>query len=269
MLCSLLAATVLVCIAAGCSDDQAGPPPVVATSNTYLQAAVWDLIGRDVPVMSLAGPGACPGHFDLKPSDARRLGRVPLLLSLPGQDDLARAAGPDTVSAVVPPPGGLGDPNTYLGVCRRVSKLLAHNGLVTEDHAAGRLERIEARMASLRQWMRQELAAAGLEGAPVVAPAHQVQFCRAAGLRVIAVYTGSDTTSTGEIGRVIAAADQDPPMLVIANRPQGRKLADALAGRLGDVPVAVLCNFPDPDQSPPFDEMVRTNVGSLIEAATP
>ena len=56
---------------------------------------------------------------------------------------------------------------------------------------------------------------------------------------------------------------------MVANRPEGRRAADALAKRLG-AQVVVLGNFPDPQEGHAlFDDLLRANVNLLIEAGRP
>ncbi len=56
--------------------------------------------------------------------------------------------------------------------------------------------------------------------------------------------------------------------LIIANRPEGRQAADALADRFG-AQVIVFDNFPDGHGRDSFDRLVRTNVEQLVKAVQP
>jgi hypothetical protein len=71
---------------------------------------------------------------------------------------------------------------------------------------------------------------------------------------------GGDPASIREIdlARAVAAARN------VANRPEGRRTADALAGRL-NARVVVLENFPDRVRGRiSFDQMIRANLARLI-----
>jgi hypothetical protein len=68
--------------------------------------------------------------------------------------------------------------------------------------------------------------------------------------------------------RAIQAAETGGARLVIANRPEGREVADALADRLGG-PVVVFDNFPPSGEADGFDRMLRRNVRALVEAVPP
>ena len=55
---------------------------------------------------------------------------------------------------------------------------------------------------------------------------------------------------------------------IIANLPEGRQAADALADRLA-AQVVVFGNFPDGQGSDSFDRLVRDNVTLLVKATQP
>ena len=54
--------------------------PQIATTTSYLEAAVHDLLGEDFSVLRLAEPGTCPGHFDIRPSQVLELRQCGVLL---------------------------------------------------------------------------------------------------------------------------------------------------------------------------------------------
>ena len=60
----------------------------VAVSSPYLEAAVREVLCRDVPMVRLAGPSMCPGHFDMRPSQISELARCGLLVRFDFQQAL-------------------------------------------------------------------------------------------------------------------------------------------------------------------------------------
>lgn len=104
----------------------------------------------------------------------------------------------------------------------------------------------------------------------VIASGHQRDFCAGLGSKVVAAFRPADSAwGVREIEAAIAAGQHAQVRLIIANRPEGRRTADALAERLG-ARVVVFENFPALRQGRvAFDEMTSANVAALLKAAQP
>ncbi len=265
-----LTVCVLIGLAAGSGCRKPPPPADVAASNTFLAAAARDLLGPGRSVACLAGPGMCPGHFDVRPGQVSQLRRCGVLLRLDFQKGLdARLAGPvaDGLRIVeVRLPGGLCEPASYLAACRQAADALVDAGLLDRPAADRRLRAVEDRMERLSDDAKAHVAA--LKNGPVLTSNHQDAFCRWLGLEVAATFRGADAASVGEVDRAVRAGEAAGVRLVIANRPEGRRLADALAARL-DAAVVVFDNFPATGEDRAFDALVRRNVDALVRAAGP
>lgn len=263
----LFLAATLLC--QGCDRSASGSPaPLVAVSNSYIESAVRDLLGADVAILRLAEPGMCPGHFDVRPSQVEALRHCRVLLRFDFQDALDAKfahlvqAGLRIVAVRVD--GGMCEPASYRSVCTQIADALVQAGLLERSAADGRLAAIDASLAELSAWALQHVVAAELDGRRAVSSAHQEAFCRFLGLDVRASYRAADTTSIAEIDRAVASGAQAD--FIIANLPEGRRLADALAGRLGAT-VVVFDNFPDTvHHGGRFEGLFRENVRRLIDA---
>jgi len=270
---TLLLFAILIPGAEGCQEQAGEPPPAIAVTNSYLEAAVKDMLGRDVSVLRLAEPDMCPGHFDVRPSHLSKLRGCRVLLRFDIQESLdaklAAAASDGLSIREVRVPGGLCEPDSYLGACRGTAEALVGVGLLEESQAERRLAEIETRVEASKVQCLREIEQAGLHGRAVIASVHQEGFCRWLGLNVVATFSGADTASIGEIDRAVQAGKQAGSGIVVANLPEGRKLADALAERLG-AEVVVFANFPSVTNGcPSFDDLLTSNVRALVETAGP
>ncbi len=256
-------------LVAGCESVAEPSAPGVkplAVSSPYLEAAVVDLLGGDTPLVRLAGPSSCPGHFDVRPSQIRELADCRLLIRFDFQAGLDRLLAErrngEPRIVTVSEPGGLCVPDTYLAVCRRLADRFAADGTMSRSAANAKLAEIERREAALGKAASDRIDAAGLRGAPVLCSKHQADFCRWLGLRVAAEFPNADTASTGGIDRAVTDAAEARVRFIIANEPEGRRAADALADRL-HAAVIVFANFPEPGKPDAFDAMVRRNLSAL------
>jgi zinc transport system substrate-binding protein len=259
---------------AGCqrSENPTGGPRI-ATATSYLECAAHDVLGEDEGVLRLAEPGTCPGHFDVRPSQAVALRRCQALLRFDFQDSLdAVLDGSGTnhpFVVVVTIHDGLCRPASYLSACRQVADAFVAHGLLQRTNADMRLQSIAMRLDSLTQQSTNRIAQAGLAGRPVIASVHQSDFCGWLGLKVVALFQAADTSSVAEIDEAIRAGKFAGIKLVVANLPEGRRTADALAERL-NARVAVFGNFPALEHGRvSFDDLLAGNVEALVAAARP
>ncbi|MCX8109595.1 MAG: hypothetical protein N3G20_12420, partial [Verrucomicrobiae bacterium] len=243
--------------------------PQIAVTTSYLEAAVCDLLQTQVVVLRLSEPGTCPGHFDLRPSEARMARSCRLVLRFDFQKSLdpklsagTQESGPKICE--INPPDGMCRPETYLSVCEQVAKCLSEAGLIDSIQAEARLGTIRSRLEILASKAQRCMSEAGLHGRPVIASHRQEMFCKWLGLKVVGTFRGADTSSIGEIENALKAGKLANVGLVIANSPEGRRAADSIASRLG-AKVVLFDNFPRPKNGAvSFDEMVIANITRLV-----
>ncbi|MCX8154960.1 MAG: hypothetical protein N3J91_00690 [Verrucomicrobiae bacterium] len=246
-------------------------PAELACGSSYLEAAARDVTQQPVPLLRLAEPGTCPGHFDLRPSQAEALRRCRLLLrfdfqqALDTQVQAGAPGGPEV--GVVSVRGGMCVPATYLAVCEQIIPHLARWQQRPPEAYQPQLSAIRQRLQTLEKTLHLQVREAGLAGVPVIASKRQRDFCEWLGLRVAGDFTGADIARPSELEKVINAGRAAGARLVIANLPEGRKAADFIADALG-AKVVVLGNFPLPSASgPDFDALLQENVRGLCQTA--
>jgi len=255
----------------GCRPDSPAPTePKLASATSYLESAAQEFFETRPDFIRLAEPGTCPGHFDIRPSQAAALRRCRALLRFDFQSSLDKildASGTNGPAVVeVKLREGMGLPSSYLSVCRQVGQGLAANGLLTATNVEATLQRVSARMVALAQEATNAVAQSAWAGATVIASAHQKEFCEWLGLKVVATFRAADTASVAEIDDALNAGKLAAVKLVIANLPEGRRTADALAERL-KARVVVFGNFPVLDHGRVwFDDLLRENLRALQAA---
>ena len=149
----------------------------VAVSSPYLEAAVREVLPQGVPIVRLAGPSMCPGHFDMRPSQISELARCGLLVRFDFQKKLDEKLVNECQTAAITVRGGLCVPETYLSACRQVADHLVQAGFLSRAEADARLAKLADRMTALRQEVEHQVQAGNLHDAPVLASGHQADFC--------------------------------------------------------------------------------------------
>jgi zinc transport system substrate-binding protein len=256
---------------AGCGRQESAAVKHVAATNTYLECAAAELFESREGIMRLAGPGMCPGHFDIRPKQVEELRRCRILLRFDFQKGLdAKLTGvaENGLQIIeVRVTGGLGEPKNFLETCRQVGEALVAANLLEAKRRDLRLAAIEKSLNDLSAWTKSQITAAKLEGTPVIASMHQADFCRSLGLKVVAGFSGPDTSGILAIDEAVQSGQSAGVKLIVGNEPEGRSVADALADRLG-AKVVLLKNFPELDERASFETMVRENVNRLCGGGT-
>ena len=267
---AFLVACSLLC--AGCEDRPGEESRAeIAVTNSYLGCVVWDLCGDDKDVLCLAPPGMCPGHFDISPLQVRQLRDCRMLLLFDFQKQieqmLSRVKEKGLKTALVEKGSGLCVPETYLAACREVSNILSSEYPESKPRYQQMLGIIEKRLKDLREELLGKVQQAGVSSAEVLTSNHQADFVNWLGLETIATFVGNDIETAAGIDHCIRKARGREVRFVIANKQEGTAIAKAMAERLGARAV-VFSNFPElRGRASGFDELLRANVQTLLEAA--
>ncbi len=271
---AIVAALLAAWAATGCRPTQPAAIdhiPRLAVTTSFLECAARDLLGDSVHIVRLAEPGACPGHYDVRPSQAMEVQACQALARFDFQNhldtQLKLAAQCQIIS--VAPRGGLCCPESYMAACRQLADGFIALHWLAAEKAEEKLKSLAARSDAQAAHLRRLVQQAGLAGTPVLASGHQKDFCEWLGLKVAATFRSADTAGIAEIDRAIAAGELSQVKLVIANLPEGRRTADALGEHL-KAKVVVFANFPLIKASRmSFDELLADNVQALIHASRP
>ncbi len=274
LLATVTAGLLLMLVGSGCKPaNPSASTPKLASATSYLESAAQEFFGGEQDFVRLAEPGTCPGHFDIRPRQAAELRRCRALVRFDFQASLDKVLeaketnGPVVVEVKIR--NGLCLPDSYLSACRQIKEAFVGRGLLEPANAEATLQTVAQRLSMLGQEATNQVARAGLVGAPVITSVHQKDFCEWLGLQVVATFRAADTASVAEIDEAISAGKLAKVKLVIANLPEGRRTADALADRL-QARVAVFGNFPTLNHGRIwFDDLIRTNVAALLAAGQP
>jgi zinc transport system substrate-binding protein len=274
LLATAVTAFLCACVVIGCRPTQPSTSiqgPSLAATTSYLESAARDLLGDSVHIVRLAEPGACPGHYDVRPSHALEVQACQALARFDFQKDLdARlklAAQCQIISVSLR--GGLCCPESYLTASHQLADKFVVLHWLTATNAEEKLKSLATRLDAQATQLRQQVQQTGLVGTPVLASGHQKDFCEWLGLKVAATFRSADTAGIAEIDRAIAAGELSKVKLVIANLPEGRRTADALGERL-KAKVVVFGYFPvEKAGRMRFDDLLADNVQALIQAAQP
>ncbi len=249
----------------GCVGEKDYPEQLLLVSNSYFECVAREFLSPDeLAICRLSEPGTCPGHFDIRPSQAAMIRQSSLVLMFDFQSGVAtklrQIGGKEKRIILLSEHGGLCVPETYLATCAEIGEKLVEQGWLTHEKYETRLELVRDRM----QVLGAEILplTEKFRGKSVVCSKNQKEFCVWLGLSVTETFSGKDTPSLSQVLKLVDCGKKAEIVAVIGNIPEGNLVAKHLADEI-EVPVCMLANFPDPRVG--FDDMIQKNVQLILK----
>ena len=262
----------LVITLAGCSY------PVVAEESTYAVVCTnsiladfsEQLLPDAVSIDYIMPAGACPSHFDTRPSDVSLIATADVIVSLgwePWLDALITASGNTDVTQIRC--SGLGEWNVPSTACTYVETLrdnfilmLPEENATIKQNAETYLEEINTTASSLQQ----SIISNGLSGRSVICIEWYHEVLSWLGFTVSHAYGPPEGLSTQDMLNVTTVASEQPVCAIIDNLQSGTEFGARIAAESGASHV-IFTNFP---QAVPgadtYLEMMEYNTNQLITA---
>jgi len=262
----LLAVSVL----AGFAGSSAAKLVVVATT-TQMKAVLDEVGGPYIRTSELIPGGSCPGHYDVRPGDIRKLGGGAVLFIhgyegfIPRLVAAAPKPGPRVVRVEITdswlkPASHISAART---VCTHLSRLDPRNAKAYQT----RLSAVIARSKKLETELKGAVSRAGCAGKPVAASDQQAPFLRWLGFKVVVEYGRSEDFTAAGLHRITKAARGGRVRLVVDNLQSGEDAGATIAKSLGAARVT-LSNFPNGyARTSTWEACVRDNVQRLLAKA--
>lgn len=256
----------------GPGEQTIAASPFAATAS-LLAVALRDVLESDESVSVLDEPEQQFDDLDLNKNQLQQFRGCEILFRFGFQGSIDQQIGDDSGVGqprivAVDVPGGMCQPDSYLAICQRIGQALVRQERLSREQADQRAAALVIRLQELFSWMRNEIASADLRYAPVLASESQNAFCQQLGLNVAATFSDAQTTSErpGGLDRAVDAAKGAETQFIITSPGKEREVAGVLADRTG-ARVVEFGRVPTSHDAGAFDEMVRENVHTLIDAA--
>ncbi|MDD5557034.1 MAG: metal ABC transporter substrate-binding protein [bacterium] len=244
-----------------CGVAAAGEELRVAATTSLLGCAASRVGGERVRVTVMVPPGACPGHFDMKPSEARSIEECDLLLRHGFESFLPRALPRRVRDLAVRPAENDMIPPGQAEAARLVAEAFAE---MRPEWGAFFRERLGAYLEELGAAGREITGAAetlGVREVPVAVSVRLEPFFRWMGFRRILAYGIPEEMTPRKMAGHIERAKRMEVALVADNAQSGSDTGLPIARETGAGHV-VLRFFPERDG---YVETLRRNAELVIE----
>jgi zinc transport system substrate-binding protein len=244
-----------------CHGFAAGEKLQVVATTSLLGCAASRVGGDRVNVTVLVPPGSCPGHFDMKPSEARSIEDCDILLRH-GFESFLPESLPGSVSDVrVKTTANEMTPESQEEIAKSVAG--AFSSAAPEEKKYFH-EQTEAYLAGLKKAagrIRGEAAEAGVEDIPVAASVRLVGFLNWMGFKKILAFCISEEMTPAVMGELIDRAKEMQVALVMDNRQSGSSTGMPIA-RETKAAHLVLSFFPGEEG---YIDGLEKNAGKVLE----
>lgn len=267
----LLLSVLALVVAGGC---QAGPTArlKVVTSTSLLSALVKQIAGDRVEVAEIVPAGACPGHFDVKPSEVQLLAEAKLFLKH-GQlwegevftEAVVRSAqNPSLVTRAADIPGNWMVPSVQAQGVDFVASALGELDPANKGYYQGNADKLKQAIQAKGAEVAARLAVAKVSEVKVLCALQQADFVKWAGFNVVATYPRPEDMTPAQIRDLVDKARAAGVTLVIDNLQSGADAGKGMAEEIGARQLTI-SNFPGAfEDTATWDKAIDRNVDLLL-----
>jgi len=220
----------------------------VVCTNSILADFTYQLLREEASVEYIMPAGACPSHFDTRPSDVNRIEDADIVVSLgwePWLSGLIESSGnTDAVQVKCMGLGEWGPPSGAKGyvdkLAQELSQILPEHNTTIQQKAQEYRNAIDQKGQELLNLM----AAKGYTGTNVIVMEWQKPFVEWLGFNVVASYGPPEGLSTKDVLNISSTAqDAEDLALIIDNLQSGTDFGARLASETGAIHI-IVTNFP-------------------------
>ncbi len=233
----------------------------VTATTSLLGCAASRLGGERVRVTTLVPPGACPGHFDMKPSEARSVEECDLLLRHGFESFLPRSLPRSVRTLAVRPSENEMTPPGQAEAARSIAAAFAGMRPAWGAFFRARLDAYLAELDAAGRVIARDAEALGVRGVPVAVSVRLEPFFRWMGFREIFAFGIPEDLTPREMARHVERARRMGVALVADNAQSGADTGLPIARGTGAGHVT-LSFFPERGG---YVEALRRNAGLVIE----
>ncbi len=254
--------------------QHAQPSVDIMAGSSLITDIIQDVANGKLNAHTLIPPGACPGHYDVKPSDVETLANSRVLIIHNWQQNMKNIIGlveaadnPDLVIKVIDVPDMPMVPQIQAETIDKIAQAL---GEVDEENAAYYQEKAAERTQAILakgEEVKDKLQDANVSGVKVLCVEYQAGFAEWAGFDVVATYGRPEDLGLLQMQELVAEAQEAGVALVIDNLQSGATATGmAIAQDIEAIQVTI-SNFPGGfENTETWEKAIDRNVDLLLEA---
>ncbi|HPP08287.1 MAG TPA: metal ABC transporter substrate-binding protein [bacterium] len=219
---------------------------IVATSSN-IATCVKQIGQSKVNVTVLIPPGICPGHYEVKPNDIKKLYNNGILLYHGWEgfiDDISKAAsGSGARIFQVDINGNWLIPAVQILAAEKITEILSSIDPENKKFYEKNFALYKNHMTALDRKVKTIVSANKIKDIPVISSVMQKELLEYLGLKVIGCFGRDEEITPGMITQLIGDAEKYNVKLIVSNLQSGTSTGEMLAKQVHKFHV-VLSNFP-------------------------
>lgn len=236
----------------------------IVTADTLLSGMVLSLLppGR-ANVTAIMPPGQCPGHYDIKLSDIRKVKSADLVVSVRGRPFMEKAETDSGKLLLLDEQDrNWMAPDSYIfGLNLLAAELSVRFPKEKQQIATLRKKTIDD-ITNRARVLSEKIKQAGISGMPILASSLQAEPLEWMGFHVVGKYGRPEAMSAKDIVRLSQIGRDSKAVMVVDNLQSGPDAGKGIAETLG-VQHVILSNFPSEKG---YAATLRANVDAVLAA---
>lgn len=220
----------------------------IITTTSQISSIAKEIGQSKVNITFLIPPAICPGHYEIKPSDIKKLYQDGILLyhGWEGFIDDIKNAVPDSKAKIhcINIPGSWLIPDVQIKVAEKIMQILSTIDPSNKNFYLTNLEFYTKKMFILDKEIKNIVSTCKLSEVPVICSKMQKDLLDYLGFKVIECFGRDEELTPKKLMQIINQAKIYGVRLIVSNLQSGTSVGEMLSKRT-KIPHAVLSNFPD------------------------
>jgi zinc transport system substrate-binding protein len=221
----------------------------IVTSTSIIANIVENIGGDHVSVVNIIPPAQCPGHFDIKPGDIKKLANASIFFFHGWQgekfsDDIIKSANnPNLIVEKLDIDGNWMVPSVQVTAAEKIGGIMGDVDTVNKATYDQNIAAYQNYVENKETELKGKLSKLDVSNINVLCADQQEGFINWMGLNVVSIFGRPETLTPQIIQELVDKSKDSNVVLVIDNLQSGPDAGKAIAQELGCARV-ILSNFP-------------------------
>jgi zinc transport system substrate-binding protein len=221
----------------------------IVTSTSIIANIVENIGGDHVSVVNIIPPAQCPGHFDIKPGDIKKLANASIFFFHGWQgekfsDDIIKSANnPNLIVEKLDIDGNWMVPSVQVTAAEKIGGIMGDVDTVNKATYDQNIAAYQNYVENKETELKGKLSKLDVSNINVLCADQQEGFINWMGLNVVSIFGRPETLTPQIIQELVDKGKDSNVVLVIDNLQSGPDAGKAIAQELGCARV-ILSNFP-------------------------
>jgi len=219
----------------------------IITTTSQISSIAKEIGQSNVNITVLIPPAICPGHYEVKPGDIKKLCKNGILLYHGWEgfiDDIRNAVSDSNAKLFcIDIPGNWLIPDIQIKAAEKIAQILSRFDPINRNLYSKNLDSYTKKMLAIDKKIKNLVSSYNLSGVSVISSEMQKDFLDHLGLKVIDYFGRDEELTPGKLRQIINQIKTHDVRIIVSNLQSGTATGQMLSKRTR-IPYVVLSNFP-------------------------